>query len=762
MTSPIPQHLINAGARFIRLKQHGGMRKHPLDTQWNTVNNFAADDPILIEHITLCKGNYGVLPVNGVCQMDIDNNELFREHRIVLPQSFTVKRGNHGHYYFTCSDCPDKMRRKHILDFGDVRLGMTAPDEEGKTKASFVVGPGCVHPSGDIYEVRDNVPLVDLPYETVLKIITDWGKVSVTAPKRKYSSHSESIPSQIGLIMDDFLPTNATSTASGWVGANPWHGSINGKNYTVDLQKGIWGCSRCKSGGGALEAYCVSKGIINCEDAHRGCLDGKWHEIFSALEDDGYELDPTYDPECASELMKNMTIRTECDIETDHVGLTQEQIDENIRADEVVANAYLDGNDLPGLPNITHPLFKEWMDISKKLSYSRVPYHFGALLTILSAGVGRRVCLRLGMDTVYPNVFVMIAGITSISGKSTACKNAKKNLLPSVINADVNSEYNQADNTGDFGDDSSDAALVQGLADINNLFWYYDDCKSFFDTTEEWNKPILPRLCKIYDGEGVSRRLSRRNKESSTVFCETPYLSLLFNMTTTQLKDVITGNLWNSGFAPRLMWFIENGGELRENIDADADDLKIIATVATRIKNVATSLKEKTKNDSVVFKVNPTIEQWKIRKTKEYGSNEKYQTALARGFIHVYKMAMIFTVYDEKFDLDTATGNHVLPEEWVREAISIEENYLFPRMIKVIEMAEKVSRENDLDIIIDKLKELGGVATHGALIKRTRFKLKEFKTAMDALLVSGEVEMVNIHTASSHSVVKYCLTNKTN
>ena len=281
----IPQRLIDAGARFIRLK---GKRKLPLDKGWNTVNNYEADDQLLVEHITYGKGNYGVLPVNGVCIIDIDNNALFKKHGIVLPLSFTVKRGDHGHYYFKCPDCPDDMRFKHILDFGDVRMGMTAPDIEGKTKASFMVGANCTHPSGDIYEVWDDAPLANVPWETIHGIIAKCGKFSPVIPKRAYSSQNESIPSQIGLTMDEFLPDKATSTANGWVGANPWHGSKNGKNYTVDLQKGIWGCSRCKSGGGALEAYCVAKGIINCEDAHKGCLDGKWHEILSALEDDGY------------------------------------------------------------------------------------------------------------------------------------------------------------------------------------------------------------------------------------------------------------------------------------------------------------------------------------------------------------------------------------------------------------------------------------------------------------------------------------------
>jgi len=84
-------------------------------------------------------------------------------------------------------------------------------------------------------------------------------------------------------------PDNAVKRGPGvWQGANPWHGSIHGMNYTIDEGRGVWFCFRHWTGGGCLEALAVSEGIINCEDVRSGCLDGHWPEVFDALERRGY------------------------------------------------------------------------------------------------------------------------------------------------------------------------------------------------------------------------------------------------------------------------------------------------------------------------------------------------------------------------------------------------------------------------------------------------------------------------------------------
>jgi putative DNA primase/helicase len=88
-------------------------------------------------------------------------------------------------------------------------------------------------------------------------------------------------------------PIKSTDCGAGEIrGTHPFHGSTTGNNYAINTQKNTWICRRDghNSGGGALELFAVKEGIIRCEDAGKGCLEGKWGEVASALKRCGYKL----------------------------------------------------------------------------------------------------------------------------------------------------------------------------------------------------------------------------------------------------------------------------------------------------------------------------------------------------------------------------------------------------------------------------------------------------------------------------------------
>jgi hypothetical protein len=151
--------------------------------------------------------------------------------------------------------------------------------------------------------------------------------------------------------------------------------------------------------------------------------------------------------------------------------------------------------------------------------------------------------------------------------------------------------------------------------------------------------------------------------------------------------------------------------------------------------------------NSIVFNVSDDIEEWKMRMSEKYGNNDDYQTVIGRGFIHIYKIAMIFTMYDENFlnniiDKSPTFEKPVridLPKKWVDESIKIYELYLFPRMIMALNMSKVEDKTNRQVQLLEKLKELEGTATHSQLMRATAFNSTEMKNAMDALIQSGQV-----------------------
>lgn len=118
-------------------------------------------------------------------------------------------------------------------------------------------------------------------------------------PSRKSSETPKSfngftISEQLGLSCEHIgYPSDAYECTNGLQGAHPFHGSTTGSNYCINTKDNTWYCFRHQSGGGALELYAISKGIINCEDSGRGCLTDVWGDVFEELEKDGYELKKT-------------------------------------------------------------------------------------------------------------------------------------------------------------------------------------------------------------------------------------------------------------------------------------------------------------------------------------------------------------------------------------------------------------------------------------------------------------------------------------
>jgi len=163
----IPQPLVAAGARFVLVKNSD---KAAFETGWE-INNYDAKSPRLLEHLKN-GGNYGVLSHNGICCIDIDNPIEFKKVNPGLPPTFLVQRANHYHVYFTCSDCPESMRKKFVTPWGDIRMGSNF----------YTVGPNCVHPSGDIYKIKHDTALADIKWSMIKKLI---GTQPVTEDKKE-------------------------------------------------------------------------------------------------------------------------------------------------------------------------------------------------------------------------------------------------------------------------------------------------------------------------------------------------------------------------------------------------------------------------------------------------------------------------------------------------------------------------------------------------------------------------------------------------
>lgn len=141
----IPSVLKQDGFRFILVR---GKSKNPVELAWSTENNYAWDDPKLQVHLAR-DGNYGIVGGFGnFVALDFDNVETYSKlfDTEKLESAFPVVRTGSGkqHVY---ARTPEPQRSFRIPQ---IHL-------EVRGAGNFVVGPNCVHPCGNRYELINTI-----------------------------------------------------------------------------------------------------------------------------------------------------------------------------------------------------------------------------------------------------------------------------------------------------------------------------------------------------------------------------------------------------------------------------------------------------------------------------------------------------------------------------------------------------------------------------------------------------------------------------
>lgn len=475
--------------------------------------------------------------------------------------------------------------------------------------------------------------------------------------------------------------------------------------------------------------------------------------------------------ECGGDMMlaireaaRSLGIQTRAEKEAEHGGAIVESLKKQkpgITSEEIesIKKTVSLCDNLPPLPEITHPLFRKWMDIGSRLMYSHQSYHFGNLLPIASMALGRRVGTLISTKYVYSNFYMMLVGTSTISGKSFSSDTAIQEFGIPVVN--IPTLLNPVDSSALKRKSCSNPRLVQDLSKSNHMLWYYDEAKEFFDEAGErgWNAPIIGNLCTAYDGSQLenarSNKSNKPNEADNLWLCEHPFLSLLFNMTTDQLKEASTQKIVGSGFLFRWVWFLENGGEKKKNVTATKEDLDGISEIQKELVRIGTALKRLQPND-ICFGVNEKIEQWSIEISKR-STDENYQSATGRSVMHVYKMAMIFSLFDPEFQKKVLGQEKYpirveFPDKWVDEAIKIVEGYLLPRVMLVVDYSDKIDTSNKQLHVLNSLRAFGGVAAHSELLKRTKLDSVDFAKAIKTLIESEEIKSVKQGTKTVYCI----------
>ena len=717
-----------------KLVKLGGHTKKAIEPNWQQTYNYFPDSPRILEHVS-AGNNYGVMVINNTIVIDCDTKELYDKIPDKWKVSLTTITGKGYHIFLDCPNSPPEKipirNPKTKVALGDIR---------GSNSTFYTVGAGSIHPdTKKKYEYQDkDASLVSVSWSDVENIIKEY-VIVIEKSIPKHTSRTGSLSDKLGLRIEDFvMPDNAKKLSNGDIqGAHPIHSSTTGMNFAINPSKNVWHCYRDNVGGDPVAWIAYTE----CGANEGECTPEQFKQVKIWLRANGYKKQvDLLDCEHFEEQEKNLPPVDISNIL--HPKNPDLDIDREIKE---ANNRCL----LPPFPTLNAGIFKEYIDFGKRVSYSLEEFHFAALLSIASMAIGRKIVIKVGMTSIYPNVFVMIVGQTTISGKSVACDIAVNNFKKSII---YEEPIAKCYSTNVVSGTISEPALVQGLSDTYNSLWYYDDCAGFFEDVTAWNAHILGTMCSIYDGSMIERTLSKRSKSAEQFkwSCPTPFMSILFNTTTKDIEKISNDRLFSSGFFPRLMWFYGQGGQPRKNADITEDDKKILSDINNKIKSLRESLAPM-QNDNIVFGVCDIIEEWKINTTANRlgKEDEAYRTAVSRGFIHAYKIAAILSMFDKSFQKQLLGSLSFpvitkIPDVHAKMAIKIVEQYLIPRTMLVHEMCNAIDSRNHQVIISKALTHLGGSTDRSKLLRQTHLNCRDMDIALSTMVESGEIKICKI------------------
>lgn len=286
----IPDTLIERlkpfGARFIKVtpSRVGDDKsgKKAIDKRFQD-HPYEAEDISLQEHL-MAGGNYGVLAKEGIIIIDTDDGETGKKLKHLNTLTIQSGRGKSGKHFYLRSDATENgviINTETRENLGNIQV-----------HDKYVVGPNCKHFTGGIYKIINDAPLAYVTKKQLEKIFGDnlqW------AHQQRLEHESEAlqektfaaIPLEKLIDLSQLKPTSKGE----YQGSHPIHGSQTGQNFCVNVDKNVWHCFRCNSGGGGLMWIAVKHGLLECHEAQKGALrGGKFIEALELAKKEGFDV----------------------------------------------------------------------------------------------------------------------------------------------------------------------------------------------------------------------------------------------------------------------------------------------------------------------------------------------------------------------------------------------------------------------------------------------------------------------------------------
>jgi hypothetical protein len=723
-TIQIPLQLRNERFRFILVRKG---RKEAIEKDWQTTANYAYNDPKLTKHLRN-GGNYGVMPRTGALIFDADDLPYLSPVIQSLLPTFTVmtKNGEHRYYQFEGDETPNKIplyklenKKEHV---GEVFL---------PNCPAYVVGPSCKHPDGGRYTIGIDSELTIITKFEAEELIFSKLHSSKTAQRIKstlkgdipenFSPHRNLLTEQLNLRIDDLVrPINAITRNGEYQGEHPIHGSSTGMNFTVNPAKNFWYCFRCNAGGDPIAWIAVSEGIIGCSEAGSPLTQEDFIKVKDVLRNKyglGQEL--------------NELDRDRRDKRTHSLPHIKES---EIPAQKPVESRRMTCN----LPESN--FIQKYVNAYKNVSDAYIEYHYASALAILSAMANRGAVMRFAQTTVYPNVWQICLGASTTSRKSSSVKKARK-YIDNTIPAQV------------LACSFSPEALIRVASTNPHLVHVLDEAGALFSSLQKpYMREATDILCDFYDN-GRHKRVTIGNNKGGGMSeheAKNVYLTQLLALTPESFQRHTDEYMMTEGWLCRFIYYSPQYSKPRKGLTYDDINLAgVEAELSVRVLDIYRMFAGKNIEFRFTAEGLEYHQKWEAELELLYPKGIKSSLA-GRLSIVAIKLAMLFKIgSDELWKRASAAGFEIPPDEmiivdldYIREACRLVSEYFIPTAFEVANLI--IQEQDNLQVkILNYLKgvEMGHIVSVSEIVRYTHRTIRDTEDALDALALSGEIEM---------------------
>lgn len=218
--------------------------------------------------------NYGIICGPEIRVLDDDTPEkiLINLYHKNFPETMEVR----DHIYFKFdNEYADKIIFEHkTLQFPDSKGKMSHHMGELQGSGTYVVGPGSIHPSSEIYKLKKDLPIATISYKKFKEVFGEHFKEKKKQIVREHVSTNWEGDKITDIPISNIISFNGLIDVGNgcYQGPHPKHGSNGGMNFRVDTNINSYYCFRDQVGGGPSELIAVMEGIIECGEAGANCF----------------------------------------------------------------------------------------------------------------------------------------------------------------------------------------------------------------------------------------------------------------------------------------------------------------------------------------------------------------------------------------------------------------------------------------------------------------------------------------------------------